>query len=328
MFEPSHFYPPHITEILTSLETSETADLILLKYHCKTISDPILCKIYSYLNYPEISQIPSSLLKSLISDEYMADFPPIDSDIDLKPPEDFLAFHDCNTEQTFDLSKEDLFDSKSFNSYHSEETTATPMKVSTNPLKTTNRSRNGLKVLSWKVKEIVEQLGCSTYQEVADYLVKDGEEWVVKDEKNIRRRVYDALNVLIAVGVLTKVNKKVRAVRQATENTTNKVRKLKEASEKYLMIKGLIERNKCMKKGFQNLYLPFDLVVVPKGNQVPVKIVTNVYKNNVVVKLDHKFSIFGGDEILKHMDIEYNLAWLPKEVNSIINHSKITQKLD
>ena len=38
------------------------------------------------------------------------------------------------------------------------------------------RSKNGLKVLSWKVKEIVENLRSGTYQEVADCLVKETDE--------------------------------------------------------------------------------------------------------------------------------------------------------
>lgn len=64
--------------------------------------------------------------------------------------------------------------------------------------------------------------GATTYQNVATRLIKELKEESKmglhdfepkrvdseKDEKNVRRRVYDALNVLIAAGVLQKNQKK------------------------------------------------------------------------------------------------------------------------
>ena len=52
----------------------------------------------------------------------------------------------------------------------------------------------------------VEERGRTTYNEVADDLVTElrseaGNEPLMMDEKNIRRRVYDALNVLMAMEV-------------------------------------------------------------------------------------------------------------------------------
>lgn len=66
----------------------------------------------------------------------------------------------------------------------------------------------GLRHFSSKVCEKVESKGRTTYNEVADELVlelrhREG------DEKNIRRRVYDALNVLMAVGIFTKEKKDI-----------------------------------------------------------------------------------------------------------------------
>jgi len=83
----------------------------------------------------------------------------------------------------------------------------------------------GLKVLSVRVHEIVCEKFKSTYKEVADLLInelalngkletsgmKPNKESVklrkTKDEKNVRRRVYDALNVLIAAGIIKKEGK-------------------------------------------------------------------------------------------------------------------------
>ncbi len=59
--------------------------------------------------------------------------------------------------------------------------------------------------------EKVESKGTTTYNEVADELVAEmkGDDDVGGgagyDEKNIRRRVYDAINVLMALDIIAKV---------------------------------------------------------------------------------------------------------------------------
>jgi len=59
----------------------------------------------------------------------------------------------------------------------------------------------------------VEEKGTTTYNEVADELVKkvvaERETEGKFDEKNIRRRVYDALNVLMAMDIITKDKKDI-----------------------------------------------------------------------------------------------------------------------
>ena len=76
----------------------------------------------------------------------------------------------------------------------------------------------GLRHFSMKVCEKVEQKGRTTYNEVADELVAEfavaGPDLVsaqdqAYDEKNIRRRVYDALNVLMAMEIITKEKKSI-----------------------------------------------------------------------------------------------------------------------
>lgn len=78
----------------------------------------------------------------------------------------------------------------------------------------TSWSTRGLKYLSIKVRDMVIKCGATTYQNVATELInglKDEGDIIYdkrsdsdKDEKNVWRRVYDALNVLIAAGVLKK----------------------------------------------------------------------------------------------------------------------------
>ena len=60
-------------------------------------------------------------------------------------------------------------------------------------------SRNtsfGLKEISKKVMDIIKQSGKTTYKAISDQIVNEIQEKNEKDEKNIRRRIYDSLNVM------------------------------------------------------------------------------------------------------------------------------------
>ncbi|XP_024373759.1 transcription factor-like protein DPB isoform X2 [Physcomitrium patens] len=76
-----------------------------------------------------------------------------------------------------------------------------------------------LRHFSMKVCGIVESKGRTTYNEVADELVAEfsntdfphvSSDQPQYDEKNIRRRVYDALNVLMAMGIILKDKKSIQ----------------------------------------------------------------------------------------------------------------------
>lgn len=83
--------------------------------------------------------------------------------------------------------------------------------------RTTNESQGGrgaaqnkgLRHFAMQVCNKIEAKGRTTYNEVADELVielKDQPDG--GDDKNIRRRVYDAFNVLLAVGIIGREGKK------------------------------------------------------------------------------------------------------------------------
>jgi len=83
-----------------------------------------------------------------------------------------------------------------------------------------DKSSKGLRHFSLQVCRKVEEKGRTNYNEVADELVAEvlaqraepsGTGPVEKyDEKNIRRRVYDALNVLMAMDIISKEKKEIR----------------------------------------------------------------------------------------------------------------------
>lgn len=85
--------------------------------------------------------------------------------------------------------------------------------------RTSGEKGKGLRHFSLKVCEKVESKGRTTYNEVADELVAEitgpdrsllPQDQQQYDEKNIRRRVYDALNVLMAMDIISKEKKEIK----------------------------------------------------------------------------------------------------------------------
>lgn len=99
---------------------------------------------------------------------------------------------------------------------------ATPNRLERGPDGRRARPKEkGLRKLSQRAYEIVLNLRSASYKEVANKLVDElnneqeldnGVNCMLmqeKDEQNIKRRVYDALNVLIALGVLRKDGRRI-----------------------------------------------------------------------------------------------------------------------
>ncbi|KAI3967054.1 hypothetical protein MKW92_032867 [Papaver armeniacum] len=122
----------------------------------------------------------------------------------------------------------------------------------------------GLRQFSIKVCEKVEAKGRTTYNEVADELVAEFSTSTPDnphnfEEKNIRRRVYDALNVLMAMDIIVKDENKeiiwrglpragaadeLKAERLGLGNRiANKAAHLQELEEQFAGLQNLIQRN-------------------------------------------------------------------------------------
>ncbi|CAN6439552.1 unnamed protein product [Victoria cruziana] len=159
-----------------------------------------------------------------------------------------------------------------------------------------DKSGRGLRQFSMKVCEKVESKGRTTYNEVADELVAEfanpghiaspGQQQF--DEKNIRRRVYDALNVLMAMDIISKDKKEIQwkglphasssdiedlkaehtALRSRIEK---KAAHLQELEEQFIGLRNLIRRNK-QSPSTSWLALPFILVQTREHAHVEVEI--------------------------------------------------------
>jgi hypothetical protein len=119
------------------------------------------------------------------------------------------------------------------------------------PGETAAKGDKGLRHFSTRVCAKVEEKGATTYNEVADELVQEiGKEVGKCDHKNIRRRVYDALNVLMAIDVIRKDKKEIRWLGLPNETATE-MRQLEEtiaAAEKRVQ-----EKRKTMSELVQRL---------------------------------------------------------------------------
>ncbi|ELR22838.1 transcription factor e2f/dimerization partner (tdp) domain containing protein [Acanthamoeba castellanii str. Neff] len=107
----------------------------------------------------------------------------------------------------------------------SAEVASSPPAGSRKKRRTQNRGakNKGLRHFSLKVCEKVQSKRVTTYNEVADELVTELQMLAAagqaegmgnnsSSQKNIRRRVYDALNVLMAMDIITKEKKEIRWV--------------------------------------------------------------------------------------------------------------------
>mmetsp|Transcript_5804 Transcript_5804/g.14753 ORF Transcript_5804/g.14753 Transcript_5804/m.14753 type:complete len:722 (-) Transcript_5804:194-2359(-) len=96
----------------------------------------------------------------------------------------------------------------------------TPRKASTTPQSSAKKNK-GLRHFSQLVRLKVEQKQRTSYNEVAEELVQECALRGNVDQKNIRRRVYDALNVLMAMGIICKERKAITWIGLPEGSRTN-----------------------------------------------------------------------------------------------------------
>ncbi|KAK6937863.1 E2F/DP family, winged-helix DNA-binding domain [Dillenia turbinata] len=165
-----------------------------------------------------------------------------------------------------------------------------------------DKGGRGLRQFSMKVCEKVESKGRTTYNEVADELVAefadpsnsestpDQQQY---DEKNIRRRVYDALNVLMAMDIISKDKKEIQwkglprtslndieDLKTERMGLRNRIEKkaayLQELREQHIGLQNLIQRNQQLYSSGNaptgGVALPFILVQTRPHATVEVEI--------------------------------------------------------
>lgn len=115
---------------------------------------------------------------------------------------------------------------------------------------------NGLKRLSYQIKALMEQIRPRPYQEIADEILA-GVPLITRnkerEERNVRRRVYDALNVMIASGVIKKNNKYIFWTHQVEDELSRLEHRIKRTQKRIRMKEKQKERLSTQVTAFQHL---------------------------------------------------------------------------
>ncbi|KAI0562456.1 Transcription factor DP [Gracilaria domingensis] len=212
--------------------------------------------------------------------------------------------------------------------------------------------RKGLRHFAIRVSKKVEQKRVTTYNQVADELV--AEERVLRksqpnvastdnlvDEKNIRRRVYDSLNVLMAMGIIAKdkklitwqglervhcsahseeVNDIKKAVAERKSTISKKRALLTELKDQHKRTSTIVERNRA--EGFSEMdteqFHSVQQPAVPVHQQypdrigIPFFILSAPKETNIELEMDpsrqdicfnfnSSFAIFDDREVMRRM---------------------------
>lgn len=220
-----------------------------------------------------------------------------------------------------------------------------------------DKTGKGLKHFSMKVCEKVKSKGSTTYNEVADELVTEfssdpsisrqpfegsmlGESEPF-DQKNIRRRVYDALNVLMAINVISKEKKDIRWIGLPTnaaqecidlEDEKKKLNEMIEEKRKQIRAliiqqvayKKLVERNKATNQTLSPnsiIKLPFIIITTDKKTVIDCSISDD--RTEYLFNLDNAFGLHDDVEVLKRMKLVSDGLSEAKEILPKALHTEI-----
>jgi hypothetical protein len=201
----------------------------------------------------------------------------------------------------------------------------------------TDKNGKGLRHFSMKVCQKVKEKGITSYNEVADELVQEQQ---MSDEmqpdldddqphgpKNIRRRVYDALNVLMAMNIISKEKKEIRwiglpssslqelgALEDARAKRLESIAKKKAHLQEFILqqiaFKNLVKRNaRFSDEGrvdpANSIHLPFIIVNTNKQTVIDCQMAEN--KSEYFFDFNMPFEIHDDIEVLKRMGMAFDL---------------------
>lgn len=195
------------------------------------------------------------------------------------------------------------------------------------------KANKGLRHFSKRVCDKVKTKMVTTYKEVADELVAEcvgnnESPTFLYDQKNIRRRVYDALNVLMALDIIAKNKKDITwkglptgsiqnsvYLVQEKENRLNSVKRKLLALQEIIMqevaIKRLVKRNQDMETEFgpppNNTFVNLPFMAVSSNEDTAVEIEISDDQKQYGLSFNDKFSVVDDTELLKSMGFTLGL---------------------
>ncbi|XP_025193501.1 transcription factor Dp-1-like [Melanaphis sacchari] len=195
------------------------------------------------------------------------------------------------------------------------------------------KANKGLRHFSKRVCDKVKTKMVTTYKEVADELVAEcvgnsDSPTFLYDQKNIRRRVYDALNVLMALDIIAKNKKDITwkglptgsiqnsvYLVQEKENRLNSVKRKLLALQEIIMqevaIKRLVKRNQDVENEFgpppHNTFVNLPFMAISANEDTSVEIEISEDQKQYEMSFNDKFSMVDDTEILKTMGFTLGL---------------------
>jgi len=339
-------YPVHVKYLISDLESCNSPVEVLSRYISTLPEDPVLNEIFKSLGYSDATDCfvrepsLSEALQTIRSYQELTEDPldySSDWDVSRGIKEEFLkTFYSSKLQdlsEAFELGLNPFESEDSLNALWS-----TPVKQVTESISTeesTPRNCRGLKFLTSKVKNIIYAKGFFSYKEVSDELVKeleitDGLDRG-KEEKNILRRVYDALNVLIASEVVVKKGKKYvwqHSVSDQNELTKKQTKKLKariegkrevlqENVKRLAAVNHLLSRNQG-KQDKELIRFPFIIVATEEHPENMVTMESNQTHTEICMKFKKEIQLYGDLEVSLKLDLPVCPVSVPKEVLSLI----------
>ncbi|KAM6222547.1 transcription factor Dp-2 [Rhynchocyon petersi] len=199
-----------------------------------------------------------------------------------------------------------------------------------------DKNGKGLRHFSMKVCEKVQRKGTTSYNEVADELVSEFTNSnnhlasdSAYDQKNIRRRVYDALNVLMAMNIISKEKKEIKWIGLPTNSAqecqnleVKKQRRIERIKQKQIQLqelllqqiafKNLVQRNRQNEQQNQGppaqnstIQLPFIIINTSRKTVIDCSISSDKFE--YLFNFDNTFEIHDDVEILKRMGMSFGL---------------------
>ena len=234
-----------------------------------------------------------------------------------------------NTNSAFSENSDDYSSSSPRNHRGSQSKGAHPQISSPKFKSHLQNSRNtafGLKEISKRVMDIIKQSGQTTYRDISDQIVDEIKEKSLKDEKNIRRRIYDSLNVMKSMNLFQKDSQSKTIMwnydqefdpLNETENKNeiddkNKIdsnnivelkKSIKEKKEKVILLskelqglKNVLERNRREDQNIplaEKLFFPFIIIEFPSNIDPKINIALNENKTKAHFGFDEGNEMYG-----------------------------------
>ena len=233
-----------------------------------------------------------------------------------------------NTNKKSNLQNSSYSENSDYDSQSQEDSPKNSPKIKSH-YQSSRNTAFGLKEISKRVMEIIKQSGKTTYKAISDQIVNEISEKSLKDEKNIRRRIYDSLNVMKSMRLfnrdkntktimwnygqeydpLDELEDKNEFIEKSKENKIDSgdiaqlKKEIKEKSSKLELLrmeliglKNVLERNAREKDTVpeeQKLYFPFIVIEFPTNKDPKINVALNDNKTKAHFGFDEVISMYG-----------------------------------